>query len=232
MNESVISVRKKLRGIKYHDTYNSKPYASTPTEDGTREKPSSSQIVDDARKIKHLEDRIKILEIELQKAREESFQGGYDEGKQRTLQDAQNRIEAVRLEMKQQELQFRETMEQMEKPLLELAKIMAKEVILQEIQSNADTDFILLERLRKMLNELVDQNNIIIEVNQQHLNMLKSTDIKKKLGIDEQSDVRIISSKSLGPAEVNIETENYFIDGTFENHINKIHAEFAKGKDE
>ena len=170
--------------------------------------------------------------MELQRAREESFHAGYDEGKERTLQDAQNRIEAVRLEMKQQEIQFRETMEQMEKPLLELAKIMAKEVILQEIKTDADTDLILMERLRKMLNELVDQNNIIIEVNQQHLNMLKSTDLKEKLAIDEKSDVRIIGSKSLNPGEAKIETENYFIDGTFENNIDKIHAQITKEKDQ
>jgi len=232
MNESVIKIRRKLSGIKHHDTYNTKHAAGSTVNTVTDEKASSSQIMNDARKIKHLEDRIKNLEMELQKAREESFQAGYDEGKQRTLQDAQNRIEAVRLDMKQQEIQFRETIEHMEKPLLELAKIMAKEVIMQELQANADTDLILLERLRKMLNELVDQNNIIIEVNQQHLNMLKSTDLKEKLGIDKKSDVRLIGSKSLRPGEVNIETENYFIDGTFENNISKIHAQIAKEKDQ
>ena len=73
------------------------------------------------------------MEKELQRAREDSFQAGYDEGKQRTLLEAKNRIEAVHLEMKQQEINFRESIEQMEKPLLELAKKMAVEVIRKEI---------------------------------------------------------------------------------------------------
>ena len=61
-----------------------------------------------------------------------------------------------------QEINFRESIEQMEKPLLELAKKMAVEVIRKEIESGADTDQILIARLRKMLSELVEQNNIIM----------------------------------------------------------------------
>lgn len=229
MAESVIKLGRKLRGIRYHNIYNNYDNQKTPGLDLPRQSPE--QIADDARKIKRLEDQVRNLEKELQNSREDSFQAGYDEGKQRTLQEAQNQVEAAQHEMKQLEVRFSETIEQMERPLLELAKAMAKEVIQQEITLNSETDTILIERLRKFLNEIIEQNNIIIKVNPQQISTLKSKDIIEKLGLSEKKDVRIVGNEKLEPGEVQIETEDYFIDGSFDNHADKIRNELIKGSE-
>lgn len=226
MSESVIKINRRLKGIRTHSFYKNADagFKASEAENVT----SPNQILNDARKIKHLEDRIRILEKELQRAREDSFQAGYDEGKQRTLQEAQNRVDAMHHEMRQQEINFKETIEQMEKPLLELARKMAVQVIQKEIELGADTDEILMERLKKMLSELVEQNNIVIRVNPVHINNLKNDDNKEDLGLSDASDVKIIGNKNLEPGEAKIESEDYFIDGTFENHTRKIHDQLGQ----
>ncbi|MCB0281041.1 MAG: hypothetical protein H6627_11785 [Calditrichae bacterium] len=226
MADSVIKLGKRLKGIRHHDFYKN-PQAGFKVNE-VENAVSPNQILTDARRIKHLEDRIHILEKELQRAREDSFQAGYDEGKQRTLQEAQNRVDAMYHEMKQQELNFKETIEQMEKPLLELAKKMAVEVIQKEIEHGADTDQILVERLKKMLSELVEQNNIIIKINPQQFGVLKNTDLTETFGLSESTNVKILGNKNLQPGEVKIETEDYFVDGTFENHAKKVHDELGR----
>ncbi len=229
MAESVIKLGKKLRGIRYHNVY--KNHDNQKSADLNVPEQSSNQIIDDARKIKRLEDQVKNLENELQKSREDSFQAGYDEGKQRTLQEAQNQIEAVRHEMKQLETSFTETIEQMERPLLDLAKKMAQEVIQQEINLNSEIDTILIGRLKKFLNEIIEQNNIIVEVNPQQVGILKSDNVVEKLGLTEKKDVKVIGNENLKPGEAHIETEDYFIDGSFENHADKIRNELTKGSE-
>ncbi len=229
MAESVIKLGKKLRGIRYHNVYSN--HDNQKSADLNVPEQSSNQIIDDARKIKRLEDQVKNLENELQKSREDSFQAGYDEGKQRTLQEAQNQIEAVRHEMKQLETSFTETIEQMERPLLDLAKEMAQEVIQQEINLNSEIDKILIGRLKKFLNEIIEQNNIIIEVNPQQVGILKSDNVVEKLGLTEKKDVKVIGNENLKPGEAHIETEDYFIDGSFENHSDKIRNELTKGSE-
>ncbi|KAA3617625.1 MAG: hypothetical protein D8M58_01295 [Calditrichaeota bacterium] len=229
MAESVIKMGRKLRGIRYHNVYKNEDIQDSAGSDSGGRSPN--QIMNDARKIKNLEDQVRNLEKELQKSREDSFQAGYDEGKQRTFQEAQNKVEAVHHEMKQLELKYIETIEQMEQLLLDLAKVMAKEVIQQEIKLNEQTDTILMERLRKLLSDVIEQNNIIIEVNTQQLGSLKNELTAEKLGLTEKSEVRIVGSDSLNPGEAHIETEDYFIDGTFENHTDKIRSELIKRSD-
>jgi len=132
--------------------------------------------------------------------------------------------------MKQQEVNFLDSMEQLEKPLLDLARKMAAEVIQVEVQSGADTDFILTERLRKMLYEIVEQNNIIIEVNPAQLNLIKTDEMLEDLNLKDKTDVKIIGNPGLKPGEAQVGSEEYFIDGTFENHINKTGDDLEKGQ--
>ena len=81
------------------------------------------------RDIKKLKDRLKILEMELQKAREESFRAGYDEGQQSMIQEAQRRTESMRIEIQSMELKYLEAIEQIEEPLLQIAKKMTEKIL-------------------------------------------------------------------------------------------------------
>ncbi len=169
----------------------------------------------DSIRIRQLNGRIKILEMELQKAREESFQAGYGEGQRSSFQEANKSVEAMRIEMHAMELKYLETIEQIEAPLLELAKHLAEEVLAVELKHRDDFDEILFERLRKMLYEIVDQNKVIIEVNPEQMTAVENAQLNEKLNLPKKMNLNVLPAKDLKKGEARIESEDFLIDGTF-----------------
>jgi len=70
----------------------------------------------EAQRLKALNDRIKILEMELQKAREESFRVGYEEGQKSVMSEAQKRVDMMKIEMQSMELKYLEAMKRWKAP--------------------------------------------------------------------------------------------------------------------
>ena len=178
----------------------------------------------DSIRIRQLNGRIKILEMELQKAREESFQAGYGEGQRSLFQEANKKVEAMRIEMHAMELKYLETIEQIEMPLMELAKQLAQEILAVELKHRDDFDDILFERLRKMLYEVVDQNKIIVEVNPEQLSTVENTPLNEKFKLPKKMNINIVPASDLQKGEARLETEDFLIDGTFKTqaaHLNE-----------
>jgi len=234
MSESVIKLNRRPRGIKEHNTYNANVIKGEFSADGLNPKPRKTrdEVIEETRQIKHLEDRIRILETELQHAREESFQAGYDEGCQRTMKEAQNRVEAVQHEMKLLELRFLEALENMEEPLLELAKKLAREVLTMELQTRDDQEQVLRNRLHSLLQDVVEQHSFIVEVHPDHLDKLGKGEIRQMLNLEQDSEVRIRGKAGLEPGELRVTTEDYYVDGTYDNHIDKMADAVEKEKED
>lgn len=179
--------------------------------------------VADAIRIRQLHSRIKILEMELQKAREESFRVGFEEGQKSCFVESNKQVDAMRIELQAMEIKYLETIEQIEAPLLELSKRMAKEVLVMDLQNRNDFDQILIERLRKMLYEVVDQHKVIIEVNPNHMKKMDETDISSQLDLPKNMEYNFVGNESLKPGEAKIRTEDYFIDGSYSGQISHLH---------
>jgi flagellar assembly protein FliH len=191
------------------------------TSDGNRERARSL-----SGQYRSLQDQIRFLEKEMQTAREDSFKAGYEQGKQTALQEAERRIEVIRIEMKSMEIKYLETIENIETPLLEIARRMAAEVLNTEISLHPDQLEILKNRMRKMLYEVVDQHKVIVEVNPVHLDKLNEMDINKEMDLPRRMDINFAGNKNLRPGEARIETDDFYIDGTFEGQLNKLRDDF------
>ncbi len=176
----------------------------------------------DSIRIRQLNGRIKILEMELQKAREESFQAGYGEGQRSTFQEANKKVEAMRIEMHAMELKYLETIEQIEIPLMELAKRLAGEVLAVELKHRDDFDDILFERLRKMLYEVVDQNKVIVEVNPEQLEAVENVPLNQKFKLPKKMNINVLPANDLKKGEARVETEDFLIDGTFKTQTEHL----------
>ncbi len=229
MGQTVFKLNRKLKGIKDHNIYNVNVLKNKDVSAGAETPVAKEKIITDARLIKRLQDRVVLLEDELQRTREESFKAGYDEGKQRTMQDALNRIEAAKHEMRALEDHFNETLENLEKPLLDLAKIMAEEVIHMHIKLNDETDDILKLRLHNMLEELIEQNHITIQVNPDQLDVINDVGIINQLKKGSGKDINITGNDRLAKGEAIAESEDYYIDGRFENNLNKLKSSMEHG---
>ena len=174
------------------------------------------------RDIKNLKDRIKILEMELQKAREESFRAGYDEGQQSMIQEAQRRTEAMRIEIQSMELKYLEAIEQIEEPLLQISKKMTEKILGMQLSITEDMDKILFENLRKMLYEVVDQNKVLIQVNPEQLQKLGKRDLVKELNLSKNIELSYAAGNDLLRGEARLQSEDYFIDGSYDNQIQQL----------
>ena len=172
--------------------------------------------------IKRLNDRIKILELELQKAREESFRVGYEEGQKSVMQESNRRIEAMRIEMQAMELKYLEAIEKVEGPLLEVAKRMAAEVLAMDVHLKEDADRVLYQRLRKMLYEVIDQNKVMVRVNPEHLKSIDSEQVAGQMKLPNKMQLNFMADNQLNKGELVVESEDYIIDGTFDNQLNHL----------
>ncbi|NOX88637.1 MAG: hypothetical protein GXO77_06400 [Calditrichaeota bacterium] len=193
-----------------------------------KEKDLASSLIE-AQKIKLYKDRIKVLELELQRAREESFKAGYEEGKENTLREANKRIEIARKEIARMEKEYRESLERIENPLLELAKEIAREILNTELSLREDYDAILLERLRRMLQEVLTEKKVTVEVHPAHLPFLTSSDIKEALNLPREMELTVLQGKRLKKGEAFVTTEQFYIDGRFKSQIEELGNQLLHG---
>ena len=193
----------------------------TAPESGAAKKEKTGSLVE-AQKIKILKDRIKILELELQKAREESFKAGYEEGKQNTLRVANERIAQARKEIERVQKEYKESIEKIEKPLLMLAKELAARVLEIELSLTKEHDQILLNQLRKMLHEVQNEKQVTVEVNPMHLPDLRSADIKETLHLPKEMELTFVQGKNLKQGEAFVTTEQFYVDGKFKSQIEHL----------
>ncbi len=186
----------------------------------------------EAQKIKILKDRIKILELELQRAREESFKAGYEEGKQNTLREANERIAQARQEIERIQKEYRESVERIEKPLLELAKKMAQKVLEIQLTLTEEHDQILLNQLRKMMHEVQNEKHVTVEVNPAHLPDLRSTDIKEAFHLPKEMELTVLQGKHLKKGEAFVTSDQFYLDGRFQSQIEELGNQLIHGDEE
>ena len=160
--------------------------------------------------------------MELQKAREESFRAGYDEGQQSMIQEAQRRTESMRIEIQSMELKYLEAIEQIEEPLLQIAKKMTEKILGTQLSITEDMDKVLFDNLRKMLYEVVDQNKVMIQVNPEQLQVLEKKDLVKELNLSKNVELSYSAGSDLRRGEARIQSEDFFVDGTFDNQIEQL----------
>lgn len=229
MQQFVIKVPKRIRKIESQILTMQKPDDSSGEQEPNPENMTREALVE-AQKVKILKDRIKILELELQRAREESFKAGYEEGKENTLNEANKRIEQARQEMARMEKEYRESLERIEMPLLELAKTMAMEVLETELSLREDHDQILLKRLRSMLREVFQEKKVTVEVNPSHLPFLKSTDIRQELDLPREMELTVLEGKHLHKGEAFVSSDDFYLDGRLKTQIEELGNKLKQGE--
>jgi flagellar assembly protein FliH len=171
---------------------------------------------------KALQDRIRVLEMELQKAREESFQAGYQEGKSQGLAEAGEQITGLQQRFAEQEQAFELSLAQLDKPLLELAVNIAELIIGQVVREHEDIAKVLSEKLSRMLSEVIDQNKIIVALSAEDLRRVDPIELKENLEQPSSADIKIVADKNLQSGECMVRTEEFMIDGTHRNQLNHV----------
>ena len=115
MKSHILKLDKKVKDIASYEFINSiddLPSAYDTVDELSAEEFLKNKV--DNEKI--LSDRIKVLEEELQRAREDSFQAGYQEGKAQGTQEAKKQNDELKILIKSFEEQYAKALSNMEIP--------------------------------------------------------------------------------------------------------------------
>ncbi len=229
MQETAIKINRKVQEIESVDVIRAgKKVMNINTNWGSAEELTAEDYLKGTlNKEKILSDKIKVLEEELQRTREESFQAGYEEGKERGVQEAKKQIDEFKILIKSFEKQYAKTLTKMEIPLLKLAKKMAEKVVGIDLDSSAELDSILMEKLKRLLYEMIDQVKMIVVVNPVHLEWLDSPGIAQELNAPKNMEISFAGDENLKPGECIINTEDYHIDETYAAKLDRIEQELT-----
>ena len=230
MSEINVKLNKRVRGIQNNEKFRifGEQSIDERLDEMHKRKYETNPVTIATNKVKSLEDRIKILEMELQKARDESFKAGYEEGRNAAYQDAEKQLELIRIDMKALELKYLEAIEDLEGPLLDISKEMAVKIIGREVEAEQNKDALLLERLRTMMYEVFEQNKVLIEIDAMHLDNITAETLKKEHNLPEKMEINIRGNENLKPGEAFINSEDYFIDGRYKTEAENLRRELDR----
>ncbi|MEA3285995.1 MAG: FliH/SctL family protein [Candidatus Marinimicrobia bacterium] len=171
-------------------------------------------------------DRIKLLEAELQRARTEAYQAGFQEGQNLAKIEARKQYAQLTKEfgdnISSLNTEFQETLEKLSEPLLSLALGTAEKLIQRELTLDNNSNEILRSQLQRVLNETITQTQTIVQVNTTQLEWITGADILRSLNISQNHNLRFIPNPQLQPGECKIETEDFLVDSTIKTQLENL----------
>jgi len=218
----VFKVNNKIIGIKNEER--KKVKKSTHLSQAVKNLDKSNSFSDEDAEFmeKRQLDRLRFLEEELQRSREESFKAGYEEGKQQSMRESRVQTEKFSKQIASLHEQYVEALKRMDIPILNFSKKMAEKIIDFEIEQTEDIAKILLKKIGKLLHELINQNEVIIEVNPELVQVLENQENLKNLSMSQNMKLTVIGDDSLKPGECLVKTKDYFIDETYLTQLDEL----------
>jgi flagellar assembly protein FliH len=225
-----IHLNKKVKG--FQNTHPPIIFGRTNSEDKIdeiqKQQTETNPLIVAENKANSLKGKIEILERELQNAKDESFKAGYEEGKNAAKQEAEKQLELLRIDMKALEIKYLEAIENLEAPLLDISKEIALKIIDKEIENPENNDEILMNRLRKMMYEVFEQNKALIEIEAMHLDNISEKMLKEEFNLPQKMEINIKENNTLKPGEAIISAEDFSIDGRYESAADHLRQQLEQ----
>ncbi len=176
------------------------------------------------KQLHQLEKQIDILEKSLQAAREEAFQAGVEEGKERAEH------EFIKVEKKYKDLytkliqnlddRFRGALEKLSQPILELAFEIAEKILERELKNKADYRIYLEKLIKKHIGEIINQGEITIQLNPAQLKQVSIEDLLSDLSSNNK--IHLVENEALSPGDCIIETNRIKIDASLARQLQNL----------
>ena len=178
------------------------------------------------RELKAHADRIRVLEEELQRARAEAYQAGFDEGQAIAKAEAQKQFAMLTQEFQNNIVsmrnEFGDTFDHLTPRIILMAKILAQKLLNRELTLPDKADEILLTQIHRVLQETLSQTKIDIHVNSSQMDWITGNQILKQLNAVGEGNLRFFPNPSLKPGECKIETEDYLVDSTINAQLDVL----------
>ena len=176
-------------------------------------------------KTNTLHARIEQLEIELQSAREESFDAGFQDGLEAEREKHKQNIEAyaqqfgdlgVRLEG-----EFSQALSILEEPLLRISFEIAEKILRKAIPEKLKKEG-LIKTLSEFLSEVLHAERVVIKVSPDNLKWIHSKKVTEELENSFPGNMKFVSDPALGEGECLVETPEHVIDGGYRQQLENL----------
>ena len=180
------------------------------------------ELEEQHRELESLTSQIALLEVELQTAREESFNQGFQDGLAAEREQHKQKIEAYAQQFSdlsaRLQAEFSEVLKSMEEPLLRMSFDIAGKILKVTIPEDLKTEG-LMETLHSFLNEVLHSESVVIRISAANFALMQSGETTENLAQSYPGAMKFVSDPLLGPGECLVETREHVIDGTYDHQL-------------
>jgi len=168
-----------------------------------------------------LNSKIELLEIEIQKAREEAYNEGFNACKRSMDKENSEKLNSeigFFIEFKNNlENEIKETVSKISLPIVELSKELAQKIIEQELDSSQKWIESIQVKLENYCQAESENTMLNIKVNSECIDILQREEFNIEKGI-----ITFLIDNNLKPGECIIESDSHIIDATFKTQVENI----------
>lgn len=177
------------------------------------------------REISTLQARIEQLEMELQSAREESFNVGFQDGLEAEREKHKTELEAYARQFGDLAIvlneEFGQALSDMEEPLLRMSFELAEKILHKAIPEKLKKEGLIVT-LKEFLSEVLHSESVVIKVSPENLKWIQSKKVTEELGSSFPGDMKFVSDPGLSDGECLVETPEHVIDGGYRHQLKNL----------
>jgi len=171
--------------------------------------------------VEILTSKIEMLEVEIQKAREEAYEEGFNACKRSMDEENSEKLTTqigLFSEFKYNlENEIKDTVSKISHPIVELSKELTQKIIEQELDSSHKWIESIQAKIESYCQETSENTVLNVKVNSKCIDILQNDDLNIEKGI-----ITFVIDDTLKPGECMIESDNHIIDATFQTQIQNI----------
>lgn len=173
------------------------------------------------------QNQIKQLEAELQQAREQSYNSGFQDGLAAEQEKHNQRVEEHAHQFKELaqrlEGEFSEQLAQLEGPITRMSFHIAEKILTSPLPDTV-REGALVGTIQTFLKEVLHAGNVVIHVALDNLVLVQTEEVTESLAQTFPGKITFVADDSLGPGECLVETPEHLIDGHYTHQLELLES--------
>jgi len=169
-----------------------------------------------------LQSRVEHLERELQEAREQSYNLGFQDGLSAEREKHNKEIKAHAQQFRELaerlEKEFDQALTNMEEPLLRMSFHISEKILTVPLPESIRHGA-LAGTIQSFLKEVLHEGSVVIHVSPEDLAIMQSEEMSEKLRQSFPGRIRFVADESLAAGECLVETPEHIIDGRYRTRL-------------
>lgn len=177
---------------------------------------------EEANQLTLIQIRVEQLERELQAAREDFYNGGFQDGLEAEREKHKQQLEAHAQQFRELserlEEEFDQALSRMEEPLLRMSFSIAEKILTASLPEDYRNES-LVGIIQSFLKEVLHEGGVVVHVAPEKLAFIQSEPVSEKLQQSYPGRIRFVANDTLKSGECLVETPEHIIDGRYQNQL-------------